>query len=77
MNENTMFTPYTLSFRGSTSLTLSLAGLLVALLASSVPSNAQNVHASVDATATHAPISPWLYGQFLEHIGDIVNDGLS
>jgi alpha-N-arabinofuranosidase len=34
------------------------------------------VRATIDAGATHAPISKYLYGQFLEHIGDIVNHGL-
>lgn len=28
---------------------------------------------SVDAAKTGAPISPYLYGQFIEHIGDLVN----
>lgn len=28
---------------------------------------------SIDAGKTRAPISPYLYGQFIEHIGDLVN----
>ncbi len=28
---------------------------------------------SIDAAETRAPISPYLYGQFIEHIGDLVN----
>ena len=28
---------------------------------------------SIDAARTGAPISPYLYGQFIEHIGDLVN----
>ena len=34
------------------------------------------VRATIDAGKTSAPISPFVYGQFLEHIGDIVNKGL-
>jgi alpha-N-arabinofuranosidase len=37
---------------------------------------AAHLHAVVHADSTHAPISPYLYGQFLEHIGGIVNRGL-
>ena len=31
---------------------------------------------SIDASETGAPISKYLYGQFLEHGGNIVNDGI-
>jgi alpha-N-arabinofuranosidase len=34
------------------------------------------VRAVIDAEKTYAPISKYVYGQFLEHIGDIVNKGL-
>ena len=34
------------------------------------------VTVSIDAAVKSAPISPHLYGQFLEHIGPIVNHGL-
>jgi alpha-L-arabinofuranosidase len=37
---------------------------------------AQPVVANVDAGKTHAPISPYVYGQFIEHIGGIINHGL-
>ncbi len=37
---------------------------------------AQTVHASVDASKTGPPISKYLYGQFLEHGGNIVNEGV-
>jgi alpha-N-arabinofuranosidase len=30
----------------------------------------------IHADTTHAPISPWLCGQFLEHIGGIINRGV-
>jgi len=31
------------------------------------------VAATIDAAATGTPISPYIYGQFIEHIGDLVN----
>ena len=37
---------------------------------------AQSVEASIDAGKTSAPISKYVYGQFVEHIGNIVNSGL-
>jgi alpha-N-arabinofuranosidase len=37
---------------------------------------AQNVVASIDASKTSAPINKMVYGQFLEHIGNLVNSGL-
>jgi alpha-N-arabinofuranosidase len=36
----------------------------------------QTVHATIDASKTGAPISKYIYGQFLEHIGSIVNSGI-
>ena len=33
----------------------------------------RRVTVSIDASKTGAPISPYLYGQFIEHIGDLVN----
>ncbi|HEV2425383.1 MAG TPA: alpha-L-arabinofuranosidase, partial [Terriglobia bacterium] len=38
--------------------------------------HAQNVTASIDASKTFAPINKMVYGQFLEHIGNLVNAGL-
>ena len=43
-------------------------------LASAAP--AQTVTASIDASKTFAPINKLVYGQFLEHIGNLVNTGL-
>src|SRR5579871_965965 len=37
---------------------------------------AQGVTASIDASKTFAPINKMVYGQFLEHIGNLVNSGL-
>jgi len=36
----------------------------------------QTVNATIDASKTGAPISKYVYGQFLEHIGNIVNEGV-
>lgn len=36
----------------------------------------KEVNVSIDATKTGTPISPHIYGQFLEHGGDIVNTGV-
>jgi alpha-N-arabinofuranosidase len=53
------------------------AVLLVALLLP-VVSKAQTppVNVAIDASETGAPISKYIYGQFLEHGGDIVNTGV-
>jgi alpha-N-arabinofuranosidase len=61
-------------------MTLVSAALVCALLsgigASGARAQAARVEATVHADSTHAPISPYLYGMFLEHIGGIVNRGL-
>lgn len=58
-----------------TKLLLLLAAFL---MASFSPAQAQNqpVHASIDASKTGPPISKYIYGQFLEHIGGLVNNGI-
>lgn len=33
----------------------------------------QRIAVTIDAAKTRAPISPYIYGQFIEHIGDLVN----
>ena len=51
--------------------------LPVALLLSSFASaQSQPVHATIDTSKMGAPISKYIYGQFLEHIGGIVNNGI-
>ena len=57
---------------------LILGLLFVLLLASPAPalSQARTVDATIDASKTGAPISKNIYGQFLEHGGDIVNTGV-
>ena len=39
-------------------------------------SQARIVNATIDTSKTGAPISKYIYGQFLEHGGDIVNTGV-
>jgi alpha-N-arabinofuranosidase len=56
---------------------MTLAVMLAALaISSSAPAQSQTVHARIDASRAGAPISKYLYGQFLEHIGGIVNSGV-
>lgn len=52
--------------------------LLVLLLVSPACGSSQTrtVNAAIDASKTGAPISKYIYGQFLEHGGDIVNTGV-
>ena len=52
---------------------LLLAALLFPTLASA---QSQPVTATIDASKTVAPISKYVYGQFLEHIGGIVNNNI-
>ena len=60
--------------------TLSLRAALCLLVLSTLPcttsSQARIVNATVDTSKTGAPISKNIYGQFLEHGGDIVNTGV-
>jgi len=56
-----------------------ILGLLLASLLASpglVLSQAPTVSATIDTTRTGTPISKYIYGQFLEHGGDIVNTGV-
>jgi alpha-L-arabinofuranosidase len=57
---------------------LSLGLLVVPLLAAPAAALSQTraVNATIDTTKTGAPISKNIYGQFLEHGGDIVNTGV-
>jgi alpha-L-arabinofuranosidase len=54
------------------------AALLLTVLLFSTLCSAQTqpVHATIDASKTSAPISKYIYGQFLEHIGGIVNNNI-
>ena len=52
---------------------LLLAALLFSTLASA---QTRPVNAAIDASKTGPPISKYIYGQFLEHIGNLVNTGI-
>src|ERR1035437_9327707 len=57
---------------------LKVSAVLLAVLFLSVVSPTQTppVNVAIDPSKTGAPISKYLYGQFLEHIGNIVNEGV-
>src|ERR1019366_2124469 len=51
--------------------------MFLALLFTTLSSaQTQPVHAVIDTSKTSAPISKYIYGQFLEHIGGIVNNNI-
>src|SRR5271165_4595415 len=52
--------------------------LLISALLFSIPASAQaqSVAAASDSSKTEGPIAKYAYGQFLEHIGGIVNNGV-
>jgi len=53
--------------------TLPFAAVLFTTLSSA---QTKPVQATIDASKTNAPISKYIYGQFLEHIGGIVNNNI-
>jgi alpha-N-arabinofuranosidase len=63
------------SIGSATALLLLLAAAVVAW-GSDRAQTAHPVSARVDAGTTHAPISKYVYGQFIEHIAGIINTGL-
>lgn len=50
--------------------------LLLLVLPCAAPAQARIISATIDTSKTGAPISKYIYGQFLEHGGDIVNTGV-
>jgi alpha-L-arabinofuranosidase len=48
----------------------------IALNAQNSNAPAKRISVSVDAGKTAPPISPYIYGQFIEHIGDLINRSL-
>ncbi len=48
----------------------------LSLAAFSLPAQELSITATIDADRTHAPISKYIYGQFIEHIGGIINNGV-
>jgi alpha-N-arabinofuranosidase len=53
---------------------IAVASLLVASVSSA--NQPKTVEATIDGAKTSAPISKLVYGQFLEHIGNLINGGL-
>ena len=53
-----------------------LSVAIFAFLPSAVPAEVPETRVRVDAGATGAPISPLIYGQFIEHLGRCVYGGL-
>ena len=53
-----------------------ILSLTILLLSTFSLAQTQTVHTTIDASKTSAPISKNIYGQFLEHIGGIVNNGI-
>ncbi len=49
--------------------------LLASAVAAAQTGNTQpdRIAVTIDASRTGAPISPYLYGQFIEHIGPLIN----
>ena len=57
------------------SITLRVA-LLMGLFSTLLSAQTKTISATIDVSKTGAPISKNIYGQFLEHIGGIVNNGI-
>ena len=56
-----------------------LTGMSALSLAITLPAYAatgQSIGGTIDASATRQPISPFIYGGFIEHIGDLINGSL-
>lgn len=49
---------------------------MIALHAQPANAPAERIPVSIDAGKTAPPISPYIYGQFIEHIGDLINRSL-
>lgn len=60
-------------------VSVALALLFASCAAAQTQSQFQsvNVSASIDTSKTGHPISKYIYGQFLEHGGNLVNEGVS
>src|ERR1017187_1796597 len=52
---------------------LAAAASVLALGAQTANAPGKRISVIVDAGKTAPPISPYLYGQFIEHIGDLIN----
>ena len=54
----------------------SVIGILGAVIASTACLQAEDVNLSIDTTKTGPAISPSIYGQFIEHLGRCIHDGI-
>ena len=54
----------------------SILPLIASLLSALCPAQTRPIQATIDVSQTGAPISKYIYGQFLEHIGGIVNNNV-
>jgi alpha-N-arabinofuranosidase len=50
-----------------------LSAIVAVWIAFSVTAQPQTITATIDAGKTRAPINKYLYGQFIEHLGNIIN----
>jgi alpha-L-arabinofuranosidase len=57
-------------------LSVVVASIIVTSALVTISAQESTVEAIIDATGTHAPISGNIYGQFIEHIANIINHGL-
>src|SRR5664279_1856915 len=57
------------------SITLQVV-LLMGLFSTLLSAQTRPISATIDVSKAGAPISKYIYGQFLEHIGGIVNNGV-
>ena len=55
---------------------IELFGLFIFIATLAAQAQIQTISATIDANQTRAPISKYIYGQFIEHIGGIINNGI-
>ena len=65
-----------LTNRTATRLALWLAGFVLSMVSAAQTHQAHPVNVTIDASKTGPPISKYLYGQFLEHAGGLVNESV-
>jgi len=62
--------------KGTCKIIISLLTLLIIASCSSSPANAQQNSVTIDAAKTKDAISPYVYGQFIEHLGRCIYGGI-
>ena len=55
---------------------VAIAGAIAVLSSSLMSAPARPLHVQLDAAKTGAPISPYIYGQFIEHLGRCIYGGI-